>query len=127
MQVVWRCCGPCKRPVLLVAPVASHENAALGCFVRITSAHHIDPHGRFAIHAIVNAPQPVIEPSKVKRREIERRVLGELRFSRVTEVLTAMDPWSNDQPLEAFLGPSQLDVIQVGDLSAPGIVPTRCQ
>src|SRR5271165_214971 len=67
----------------------------------------------------------MIEPSQVKRCDIERSVLSELRFTGVVEVLTAVDPWSHDQSLEAFLGPSQLDVIQVGDLSAPGIVPTR--
>jgi len=62
VQVVGRWRRPCQRPLLFVAPVASHENAALGCLVRIASAHHVDPHGRFTIHTVVYTLQPVIEP-----------------------------------------------------------------
>ena len=114
-----------ERPLLFVAPVPAHEDAALGRFVRIAAAHDVDPDGRLAVHSVVYALQPVIEPPQVKRREVERRVRGELRFAGVARVLTAMNPRSDDQPLQALLGPAQLDVIQVGDRSAPGVVPAR--
>jgi len=104
--------------------MASYEDAAFRCFVGVASAHDVDEYGRLAIHSVVNALQPMIEPAQVKGGEIERRVVGELCLPGVTEILTAVDPWADDQALETLLGPAQLDEIYVGDLRSPGIVPT---
>ena len=96
--------------------MASYEDAAFGCFVGIASAHDVNAHGRLAIRSVVNALQPMIKPSEVKRCEIERRVVGELRLPGVTEVFTAVDPRADDQALETLLGPAQFDEVYVRNL-----------
>ena len=99
------------------------ENAPFRRLVSVAAAHNVNPDGRFAIHAVVDALQPVIEPSQMERIEIQRRIVRELGFSRVSIVLAAMNPRPDNQPLEALLGPAQLDKIQIRDLRSPGIVP----
>ena len=93
-------------------------------FVGVASAHHIDPHGRLAIHSVVDAFQPVIEPAQLKLREIERGILGKLRFAGVVQALRTMDPGADDESLKALLGFRRCWKIQIGDRRAPGIVPT---
>ena len=59
----------------------------------------------------------------MERLQVERRVGGELRLARVAEVFGAVNPRPDDQPLQALLGFAQFDEVEVGNRSAPRIVP----
>src|SRR6516164_8014193 len=103
--------------------MTTHENTPVRCFVTISSAHHIDSHRRLTVHSIVNSLEPVIEPSQMKAYKIKRCIVGELSFAGVADILPAVDPWSNDEPLQTFLVLAQLVEIYIPYLCAPGVVP----
>ena len=96
MQIVRRRLCTCQRPLLLVAPVSADEDAAFGGLVRIAAAHDIDTNGRLAVHSVVDAFQPMVEPAQVEGPEIERGVFGELRFAGEVAVLRAVNPRPDD-------------------------------
>src|SRR6516164_5616659 len=60
----------------------------------------------------------------MKGWKIKRRIVSELSFASITGILLAVDPWSNDEPLQAFLALAQFDEIHIRHLRAPRVVPT---
>lgn len=91
--------------------MAAYKNAALRRLMTTAATHDIDPDGWFPVHAVVNTFQPMIKPSQMERHQIEGSVVSELSLSGVAVVLTAMNPWSDDQPLQALRCFSQLNEI----------------
>jgi len=105
--------------------MAADEQPTFRRFVRVAATHHIDADRRFAVHTVVDSFEPVIEPAQMKRRQIERRVAGELSLAGIGDVFGAVDPGADDQALEALFGFPQFDKIEVGNRCAPRVVPAR--
>src|SRR5579862_9581353 len=92
-----------KRPFPLIAPVAADEHPAFGSLVRIAAAHHVDVYGRLALDAVVDALQPVVEPTLLECLEIDGRIGRELRLSGEVGFRTTVSPRANDEALQAVL------------------------
>ena len=117
MQIIRRGrCALAERPLLLVAPVAADENAALGCFVCVAAAHHINAAPAVPVDSVIDSFQPMIEPSQMECPKVQRCVFGELRFAGVVVVFGTVNPRPDDQSLQALFRLSQLYEIQIGDL-----------
>src|SRR5215469_7384344 len=100
------------------------KNPPLRSFVRIATAHHKNPHRRLAIYPIVNSLQPMIEPAQLKLVEIDCRLCSELRFACVAASSPSVRPRPHDQSLHTLLVLTQRDVIEVGHLRSPGVIPS---
>src|SRR5580658_6658931 len=103
MQIIWRDCGPCQRPFMLIAPVSADEDAAFGSFVRISATHHKDSHRQFAVDSVIRSLEPAIEPAQLKLIEINGSVGAKLGFTGVAASAPTVRPRAHDQALQALL------------------------
>ncbi len=123
MQVVRRVDRARERPLVLLAPGATDKEPSLRGLVRVAAAHHEDTHRRLAVHAVLEALQPAIEPPQTKRVHVQGRRRTELGDPEKLWSLAAMRPRTDNQPLQALLRFRQLDIVEVRDLCAPRVVP----
>src|ERR1700680_4227284 len=105
--------------------MTTDEDAPLRGFVAAAAAHDVNANGRFALHAVVHALEPMIEPALLERIEVDGRIRRELRLSGVAYARTAVSPGTDDEPLRALLVLAQSGEVQVRHLQGPGVVPTR--
>src|SRR5215469_8688386 len=101
--------------------MSADKDATLLRFVRVTATHHVKSDWLFAVDTVVDTLQKVVVPGQLRPREIDRGVVGELGFAGVAQGFGAMEPWADEQPLQARLRFPQRDVIQVGDRPRPRV------
>src|ERR1700680_935963 len=99
--------------------MTTDEDAPLRGFVAAAAAHDVNANGRFALHAVVHALEPMIEPALLERIEVDGRIRGELRLSGVAYARTAVSPGTDDEPLRALLVLAQSGEVQVRHLTRP--------
>src|SRR5215831_14106869 len=124
MKEVGRVRSPRKRPLVLVSPGTTDEQAPLRGLMPIAAAHHEDTHGWLPVDAIVSIQQPAIEPAVADGIHVHGRLGAEVRNPREGPILPGVCPWPNRQALLALLRLRQLHIIQIRDLGAPRVVPS---
>src|SRR5690349_3055129 len=65
----------------------------------------------------------MLKPTLLEGKEVDRSVRTELRLAGIAARASAVSPWAHDQPLQAFLVLREGDVVHVGRLCAPRVVP----
>src|SRR5882672_11587563 len=118
VQIVRGLSGAFERPLRLIAPVASDEDASLAGLMSIASAHDKDADRRLTINPIVDTLEPVVKPTRTELARIDAGRGTKLSFSRRCVLCSAMPPRSDEQLLVglrlAQCDPVQARAAQVG-------------
>src|SRR6516164_10129404 len=89
----------------------------------VTATHNENADWRLTVHTVIDPLQPPVEPTQMEGGKIQRRFGTELRLAGMGQGLTSVSPGPHNQPDGSFLGLAERNVVQVGSLQIPGVVP----